>query len=105
MTKAVVDFLYARLTEEREAAMQAKPSFLGWLGTLGRVPGFSVHGAHVMHWQPSRVLDEIDAKYDRIDFILANRELSQDARDRLLMMEAHPYRNHPHHPARQVPSY
>lgn len=92
----LIDFLYARFEEDTRVAQEAKAGFLGWLSTLSlRAPSVALQATYVMHWQPTRALDEMDAKRRRLDVIVNSPGVNQDARWRLLLAEAAPYYRHP----------
>ena len=92
----LIDFLYARFDEDARVAQEAKIGFLGWLSTLSlRSPDVARQATYVMHWQPTRALDEIEAKRRRLDVIVNSPGVNREARRRLLLAEASPYYRHP----------
>lgn len=92
----LIDFLYARFDEDARVAQEAKIGFLGWLSTLSlRSPDVALQATYVMHWQPTRALDEIEAKRRRLDVIVNSPGVNREARRRLLLAEASPYYRHP----------
>lgn len=92
----LIDFLYARFDEDARVAQEAKAEFLGWLSTLSlRSPAVALQATYVMHWQPTRALDEIEAKRRRLDVIVNSPGVNREARRRLLLAEAYPYYRHP----------
>ncbi|HEY3685599.1 MAG TPA: DUF6221 family protein [Streptosporangiaceae bacterium] len=92
----LIDFLYARFDEDSRVAQEAKTGFLGWLSTLSlRSPAVALQATYVMHWQPTRALDEIEAKRRRLDVIVNSPGVNREARRRLLLAEASPYYRHP----------
>lgn len=92
----LIDFLYARFDEDARVAQEAKTGFLGWLSTLSlRSPAVALQATYVMHWQPTRALDEIEAKRRRLDVIVNSPGVNREARRRLLLAEASPYYRHP----------
>jgi len=92
----LIDFLYARFDEDARVAQEAKIGFLGWLSTLSlRSPDVAVQATYVMHWQPTRALDELEAKRRRLDVIVNSPGVNREARRRLLLAEASPYYRHP----------
>lgn len=96
----LIDFLYARFDEDARVAQEAKIGFLGWLSTLSlRSPDVAVQATYVMHWQPTRALDEIEAKRRRLDVIVNSPGVNREARRRLLLAEASPYYRHPEYRA------
>lgn len=91
----LIDFLYARFDEDAQVAQKAKIGFLGWLSTLSlRSPDVALQATYVMHWQPTRALDEIEAKRRRLDVIVNSPGVNREARRRLLLAEASPYYRH-----------
>jgi hypothetical protein len=96
----LIDFLYARFDEDSRVAQEAKTGFLGWLSTLSlRSPAVALQATYVMHWQPTRALDEIEAKRRRLDVIVNSPGVNREARRRLLLAEASPYYRHPEYRA------
>lgn len=92
----LIEFLYARLEEDVKVSRDAKQGYLGWLSTLQfRTPDTAVQAAYVMHWQPSRIVNDIEAKYRRMEIILNSPGMNDEARQRLLLCEALPYMHHP----------
>jgi hypothetical protein len=110
-----IAFLRARYDEEERVAKGAT-----WGGTPWRMEGMSIwgrswrasersretlvvrhtwpqEGAHIVRWDPNRVLIELDVKRKRLDWIQS--ELADDASNEtarwLLRLEAEPYAIHP----------
>lgn len=92
----LLEFLHARLAEDAAVAQQARPTFVGWLSTQSfRSRDVAPQLTYLMHWQPTRTLDDTEAKRRRVELIAAAGGMSDEARWHLLLAEAIPYHRHP----------